>query len=226
MKENTKKLSGAADSRGDDSELSYQNMFWLFMVGNMLGVLVEGIWCVFRWGHWETHVTFIWGPFNIVYGVGAVGMYAASVFLSRKKLWVKFTAFSLVGAAIEYIVAVFQEKVFNSTSWDYSRQWFNLGGKISIAFTLAWGVLGVFFVQVCLPPLKKLFRKNNSKALRVACWVLTVFMAVNAVLSLIILTRWGYGAVGHSRNPALQALDKIYPADYLQSRFVEWKLNG
>lgn len=41
-------------------------MFWLFMFGNVLGVLLEGTWCKLCFGHWETHVVTIWGPFCLI----------------------------------------------------------------------------------------------------------------------------------------------------------------
>ena len=40
------------------------------MVGNVVGVIVEGLWCLFCHGKWQTHVVALWGPFNIVYGIG------------------------------------------------------------------------------------------------------------------------------------------------------------
>lgn len=55
--------------------ITYENMFWLFMIGSVLGVILEGIWCLIRAGHWETHVVSMWGPFCIIYGFGAVGLY-------------------------------------------------------------------------------------------------------------------------------------------------------
>lgn len=55
--------------------ITYCNMFWLFMFGNVLGVLLEGTWCKLCFGHWETHVVTIWGPFCLIYGIGAVMFY-------------------------------------------------------------------------------------------------------------------------------------------------------
>lgn len=64
---------GLAEMKKDG--VTYCNMFWLFMFGNVLGVLLEGTWCRLIFGHWETHVTTIWGPFSLIYGVGAVMFY-------------------------------------------------------------------------------------------------------------------------------------------------------
>lgn len=49
---------GLAEMKKDG--VTYCNMFWLFMFGNVLGVLLEGTWCRLIFGHWETHVATIW----------------------------------------------------------------------------------------------------------------------------------------------------------------------
>ena len=86
-----------------DAHTNYSNMFWLFMIGNILGVILEGIWCVIRNGRWETHVVTIWGPFCLIYGVGAVGGYLASALLSDKKILTRFAAFAAIGTVVEYV---------------------------------------------------------------------------------------------------------------------------
>ena len=82
--------------------ITYENMFWLFMIGSVLGVILEGIWCLIRAGHWETHVVSMWGPFCIIYGFGAVGLYLGSVRLKNKSRVTQFLVFSLIAAVFEY----------------------------------------------------------------------------------------------------------------------------
>ena len=41
--------------------ITYFNIFWLFMLGNIVGVFLEGVWCKIRYGKWETHSVAIWG---------------------------------------------------------------------------------------------------------------------------------------------------------------------
>ena len=33
------------------------------MISNLVGVLIEGIFCLISYGKWETHVVTMWGPF-------------------------------------------------------------------------------------------------------------------------------------------------------------------
>ena len=40
--------------------IRYADLFWLFMAGSMLGVLIEGVFCIFSYGRWETHTEAVW----------------------------------------------------------------------------------------------------------------------------------------------------------------------
>ena len=77
-------------------------LFWLFLAGSVAGFFLEGIWCVFTKGHWEHHSATVWGPFCIVYGIGAVLVYLLSAVLKGRNLPLQFLLFSASGAAVEY----------------------------------------------------------------------------------------------------------------------------
>lgn len=38
----------------------YDRLFIIFMIGNILGVLLEGTFCFITKGHWESHVVTYW----------------------------------------------------------------------------------------------------------------------------------------------------------------------
>lgn len=78
--------------------LSYQSLFWLFMFGNVLGVIVEGVWCRFRYGKWQTHVVALWGPFNIVYGIGIVTLYIGETLFNRFDRLLRIVILALIGS--------------------------------------------------------------------------------------------------------------------------------
>ena len=49
------------------------------MLGSILGTRIEGAFCLIRHGRWETHTVALWGPFCIIYGIGAVILYVGAV---------------------------------------------------------------------------------------------------------------------------------------------------
>lgn len=111
-------------------KIRYSTLFWLFMLGSVVGFILEGLWCILLQGHWEHHSATVWGPFCIIYGIGAVAVYLLSVVLKNQNLLVQFAAFTVSGAAVEYFGSLFQELCFGSVSWDYSEHILNLGGRV------------------------------------------------------------------------------------------------
>lgn len=206
-------------------KLTYNNCFWLFMVGCILGVISEGLFTLWHGGHWESHVTVLWGKLNVLYGAGAVIMYIASKQLDGKKLPTRFTVFCLVGVAVEYLGAIIQERLFKAESWDYSGQPLNFAnGKISFIFTVFWGILGLAFMRLIVPELEKGFLHMQTKQWKISCAVLSVFMLVNIVVSTIVLVRWGNRVTlgTEATNAFVELIDAKYNDEYMSTRFMEW----
>lgn len=217
-------IRGARKIKITGKEIKYHNVFILFMIGCVLGVILEGLFCYFRQGHWESHVTFLWGPFNIVYGLGAVAIYLASVKMENKALSAKFFWFTVLGSAIEWLMGFIQDKVFNSYSWSYGK--LAIGKYLSVPFMVAWGVLGLLFMKLFMPIINKGFERTTSKKWQSFSKVFTVFMCINLLLSAAVFTRWGQRVKKPEPSTRIgKFIDSVYPNEYLQSRFVEWKMN-
>ena len=96
----------------------YEELFWVFFVGSILGFIVEGIWHILLTGEWVDHSATVIGPFCIVYGVGAVAAFAVAKIVPRHRVGLQFLAFAVTGGAVEYFTSLFQERTFGSVSWD------------------------------------------------------------------------------------------------------------
>ena len=73
---------------------------WLFVIGSLLGVILEGIWWRYRYGFWQTHTTLLWSPFCTIYGIGCGGCYIGSLLLVGQPIAVKFIIFGAVGMLV------------------------------------------------------------------------------------------------------------------------------
>ena len=167
--------------------------------------------CVLCKGHWEHHSATVWGPFCLIYGIGAVAVYLLSVVLKSKNLLVQFGVFTVYGAAVEYFGSLFQELCFGSVSWDYSEHMLNLGGRVSLKMAFMWGVLGIVFMRFAFPWISRLLEKMKGTGWRIACVAMTVFMAVNLLVTSAAITRWRTRAAGEpANNPVAQWLDNTY----------------
>lgn len=202
-------------------KISYTNLFWLFMLGSVAGFVLEGLWCILMEGHWENHSATVWGPFCIIYGIGAAAVSLLSILLKGRVLPVRFLAFSAAGAAAEYFASLFQELCFGSVSWDYSGHFLNLGGRVSLKMSLIWGVLGIAFARLIFPLLTRLFAKMQGKGWRTASTVLTVFMAVDLAVTAAAVARWRSRITDGSPSDSkvIQFLDTAYDDETMSRLF-------
>lgn len=206
--------------QGEDSlsyKISYQNLFWLFMLSSVAGFVVEGVWCIVRKGAWESHSATVWGPFCIVYGLGAIVIYMMACVLNKKNDAIQFIGFAVAGSVIEFFSGLFQECCFGSTSWNYSKHFLNIGGRVSLQMSLAWGALGILFVRLFFPLLNCLFSKMRGKFWMILCISATVFMAVNLIVSAAAVMRWSKRiAQEPAANRVEQFLDDTYDDDTME----------
>ena len=198
-------------------------MFCLFMGGNLLGVLMEGIFCKIAHGHWETHVVTLWGPFNLLYGFAAAVLYAGAVLMRGKNVAVQFAAFAAIATALELAAGLLLEFGMKMRAWDYTKSFLNVRGHICLKMTLAWGLLGVLFAHFAVPPAEKLFEKAQNRAVKTVCVALTAFMAVNIGVTAMSMARWAQRRSGKEpRSKIERKLDEKYNDEFMQRRFIEW----
>lgn len=208
----------------NEKRITYQKLFWLFIAGSLLGVVIEGLFCLYSYGKWETHVVSVWGPFCIIYGFGAAILYAFAVLLEKKNVVVRFLTYALVASVVEYIGGALLKYGLSMRAWSYDNKFLNIDGIICLNAALSWGIMGLLFERFAVPPLEKLFAKMQGRGWKTACNALTVFMVVNLSLTSMCLVRWSqrYKAVSPN-NSFEEYLDEKYNDDYMQNRFVEWK---
>lgn len=197
---------------------SLYKLFWVFFIGCFLGVVVERTWCFVRYGLYEPRVGLIYGPFNLVYGVGAWALTMALYpFRNRSKIF-SFVGGALIGSAVEYGCSLFQETVFGSVSWDYSNQPFNLNGRICLLYAIYWGILGVMWIKDLYPRMAKLILKIPNRVGKPLTFLLAGFMIVNSVMTGLTTLRWMQRRRGEPPRNAMEAcFDRHYPDEKMES---------
>ena len=118
--------------------LNFYKLFWIFVIGCFLGVVIETLWCMLRYRKIESRKGLVWGPFNLVYGFGAVVMTLGLWSVMDRRPALLFLMGSILGGVYEYVCSVIQEKVVGTVSWDYRDFPLNLHGQICLPYTLLW----------------------------------------------------------------------------------------
>ena len=170
--------------------LNFYKLFWIFFIGCFGGVVIETIFCLITRGHYESRTGLLIGPFNLVYGLGALALsYTLYKFRNRSASHAFFGGF-VVGSIIEYLCSWFQEMVFGSVSWDYSRFPFNLDGRICLLYSLFWGILGILWIKTIYPRMSVWILLIPNKVGKILSWLLVVFMLFNSIFTAIVVYRW------------------------------------
>lgn len=152
--------------------------------------MLELLWCFARHGYLESRSGLVWGPFNMLYGVGAASLSIILYRFRNRGKWLSFLGGFVVGSVVEYACSWLQEVLFGSRSWDYSRVPFNINGRICLLYSLFWGALGILWIKDIYPLMAKWILKLPNRAGKILTWVLSIFLAVNCLVSAAAVYRW------------------------------------
>lgn len=199
---------------------SFYKLFWVFFIGCFAGVMVERLWALIRYGTLEPRVGLLYGPFNLVYGIGAWALTAALYPLRNRSGVFSFVGGMIIGSAVEYGCSLFQEMVFGSVSWDYSNRPFNLNGRICLLYSVYWGVLGILWIKDLYPRMARLILRIPNRIGKPVTWMLCAFMLVNTLLTGAAVRRWTQRRAGDdAQNRIEERLDARYPDERMERIF-------
>lgn len=217
-KEKIDKLPVKAQIISFASSLNVYKVFWVFLLGCFIGDIYEIILHFIKFGEIVTRQGVLYGPFNPVYGFGAVIF--ELVFYRVKNLKVVFLASAILGASFEYLCSFWQEKIFGTVSWDYSHHFMNFQGRTSLYVACFWGLCGVAFVLWLIPFFDKYIEKIPNKIGIPLSWVLAIFMIVNMLLSAVVVYRYTERNRGiPAENEVIQVIDKWYPDEKVKKAY-------
>lgn len=212
-------------------KLNYFNLFWVFFVCSVLGLILEEVWhmVVVDPGVYQDRAGMLFGPFSPIYGFGAVLMTMALNRFYKKNPLIIFLVSALIGGAFEVFVGWFMQTSFGVVSWSYSHiRLFGMpdpiavltGGRTCTPFACMWGLGVLIWIKVLLPRLLKLINMIPWKRRYSATVILTAVMLIDGVMTLQSLDYWYQRVNGTVRNiPVAQFYDKHFDNEYMENRF-------
>ncbi len=229
MKNRIKKWA-LKDKRVFAEGLSSTKLYIIYIFGSIFGVYFEQIRNLIKhlinngeW-FWEYRRGLIYGPFNPLYGFGAMLL----VYLLLRKPLSNLKTFlygSLIGGVVEYLVSFLQETFTGTTSWNYSGFIGNINGRTNIPYMLVWGLLAFILVKVIYPFISKWVEKIPYNVGRLCTNCMHVFMAFNCFLSFGAIIRWGLRRNGYKAVTFLgDFFDKFYPDSFLIKHYPNMKV--
>ena len=204
--------------------INLYKLLLICFVGSFGGVVIETIWCFLRHGCIESRAGLVYGPFNLLYGAGAVALSLALYQYRNRSGWISFAGGMAVGSVLEYLCSWAQEMLIGSRSWDYSGMPFNLNGRICLLYSVFWGFLGILWIKDLYPRMAKWILKVPNRWGKALTWVLTVFFVVNAAVSCVSVYRWSQRVQGvEPSSPFWQAVDERFPNERMERIFANMK---
>lgn len=224
-------LGRAKDGRGF-IELNFFNLFWVFTVCCVIGLIIETIYhmVIVDPGHYQDRAGMLFGPFSPIYGFGATLMTIALNRFYKANPLIIFLVSAVIGGAFEAATSWFMEVSFGAVAWDYSGfTIFGLfpdpiaeltGGRTSTLFMCMWGALGFVWIRFCLPWLLRLINHIPWRWRYAVTTVCALLMLVDGVMTLQSLECWYDRESGLQPNSPVEVFyAKHFDNDYMQHRF-------
>ncbi len=196
-------------------------IFLIFMIGSIIGYIVEMIVALVQEGHLESRQGVLYGPLTPIYGVGIIAYYLCFRKIKTRDKKKIFLISMLIGGTIEYLCSFLQEKIFGTVSWDYSNWILNINGRTTLIHCTYWGLAGILYIlliEPLIPKIENLIQKNSVKIITGGVAILMVFNITISSMAAIRQKERKYNIEPTSSIDAF--LDKNYPDEYMNKIFA------
>lgn len=218
-------------------KLNFFNLFWVFFVCCVLGLIIEVIFHMVYVdpGVYQDRAGLLFGPFSPIYGFGAVLLTVALNRFYKKNFLIIFVVSAIIGGVFEAAVSWWMQTSFGAIAWSYSYELLPgipdpmailFAGRTSTPFMLMWGALGLFWIKLCLPRLLALINLIPWKMRYSLTSVVTALMLVNGVMTLQALDCWFCRESGlQPSSPVEQFYAEHFDNAYMEHRFQSMSIH-
>lgn len=192
------------------NKYNFYSCFWIFLIGCIFGFIFESILSYFQLGYVINKQELVFGPFMPVYGIGAV----VFAYISKhvKSITMTFILSFILGSLVEFFYSLLQETIFGTISWDYSSAPLNIQGRISLIYSVGWGLLGIISCKLILPYISNFISNFPKRPAIVTTWILITFMLFNFSISYLALYRQKQRYLNiPATNIISETIDRYYP---------------
>lgn len=128
---------------------------------------------------------FLYGLFLPIYGWGALLFHFVSKKTKNKPL-ITFLFFMIIAGILEYLTGAVLFEVWGRRYWDYSDYFLNLKGYICLFSIVAFAILGIIYIYIIEPLIKKYMNKiGNEKVDKIIKIFLSIYFIDNIFSFLI-----------------------------------------
>ena len=194
-----------------------RKLVWVCLITALLGDLIETVYCRLLGGVWMRRSGVVFGPFSLVWGIGAVLLTVILYRLIEKGRLRVFLGGFFLGGTYEYMASVVLEVIFHTKFWDYTDMPLNIGGRTNIPYMVGWGLLALLWVCVCYPIMSRFIEKFPPIAGTIATWAVLIVMCLDLAVTGLVMIRYNARKI----YPEAQTTIDQYIDDYYTDEEVE-----
>ena len=166
---------------------NFKILFLMFVTYAFVGWCIE---CVYMYFDEDklTNRGFFMGPYCPIYGFGAVLM---TLLLQKYEndVLALFLFAITVCSILEYLTSYILEKIFHARWWDYSKELFNINGRICMKTMIPFGILGVLMMKFFNPFILNIYNGFSNTVFNIVFWVVAVIFFSDVIISLYVLAK-------------------------------------
>ena len=208
-------------------KINYQKIIWYFTIFSIIGLIIETIYCYITTGKIESRKGLIIGPFCPIYGLGAATIIA---FLdnsnkNKKQLFLRGFFF---GSIIEYIISYILEAIYGMRFWEYSYLKYNLNGRISLIYSIFWGILTAILIKYLSPKIDKIINKIENKKITI---ILFIFFIINSICTVWAINTYKNRVINNNQKIEIKNIkqyieEKIFSNEIMSKTFPNLRMKN
>lgn len=148
----------------ESKEITVHRVLWYVVIFSIAGLIIETLYGFITMGILESRKGLILGPFCPIYGVGAA-FFIILLGRENKSIPKFFIYGSIAGTIFEYICSYVMQVMYGSRFWDYSYTNYHINGRVSLTYTVFWGILAVILIKFIKKWVDKYIDKISSEYL-------------------------------------------------------------
>ncbi len=159
-------------------------LFLLFIIYSVTGWIIEVI-ATYPDTKCFVNRGFLIGPYCPIYGNCAIAMI---LLLHNIKDPILLFILSIIICSVgEYVTSYLMEKIFHARWWDYTKNKFNLNGRICLVNSLAFGVLGFLLIKFVNPFVVGLITKLSPTIMNILFYTMLILFLIDNVISFKVI---------------------------------------
>lgn len=189
----------------------------IFVVCSVVGLFVEMFFMYVTYGRTDLRVGLVWGPFSPLYGFGGLTLTFILWYFRKSKPIQVFLISACVGGALEQVAGMGMSYFAHAESWTYAYLPDSITEWVAWRYLLMWGVIGLVWYKLVMPELLFIIGKPTRRGQMVVVILITVFLSVDVIATLVCFARKGARDAG---IPPANAFD-VYVDDHFSDQFIE-----